>query len=111
MASSRFKVFTGAPGGSGLPLKAAKIEGGLATAPLPARMRKMVTGKNLMCLGLALAALGGLIWIAETRGWSRATLLPGDIAYRGKSFTIVFPLATCIVLSLVLSLLSRWLNR
>jgi hypothetical protein len=74
-------------------------------------MGKMVTGKNLMCMGLAIAALGGILWIVESRGWSRATLLPGDIAFRGKSITFIFQLTTCLVLSLALSLLSRWLNR
>lgn len=64
-----------------------------------------------MYFGLAIAALGGVIWMVEARGWSRATFLPGDIAFRGKSVTFIFPVTTCLVLSLVLSLLSRWLNR
>ena len=64
-----------------------------------------------MCIGLAIAALGGVVWIIESRGGSRGTFLPGDIAYRGRSMTFIFPITTCLVLSLALSLLGRWLNR
>jgi hypothetical protein len=38
--------------------------------------------------------------------------LPGDILYRGKNTTVYFPLATSVVVSLVLSivlyLVSKW---
>jgi hypothetical protein len=38
--------------------------------------------------------------------------LPGDIVYRGKNTTVYFPLATSVLVSLVLSvvlyLVSRW---
>jgi hypothetical protein len=37
--------------------------------------------------------------------------LPGDIVYRGKSTTFYFPLATCIVLSVVLSLVLYLVGR
>ncbi len=29
--------------------------------------------------------------------------LPGDFAYKGKSFSVYFPLGTCILISVVLS--------
>jgi hypothetical protein len=37
--------------------------------------------------------------------------LPGDISIRGERFSLYFPIATCIVLSVVLSLLFWLLNR
>lgn len=37
--------------------------------------------------------------------------LPGDILYRGKHTTFYFPLATCIVLSVVLSVVLYLIGR
>jgi hypothetical protein len=37
--------------------------------------------------------------------------LPGDIIYRGKHTTFYFPLATSILLSIVLSLVLYFVNR
>jgi len=37
--------------------------------------------------------------------------LPGDIVWRRGSFTFYFPLATCIIVSLVLTLLFRLFRR
>ena len=37
--------------------------------------------------------------------------LPGDIVYRGKHTTFYFPLATCIVLSVLLSLVFYLVSR
>lgn len=34
--------------------------------------------------------------------------LPGDVIYRGKNTTVYFPIVTCIVISVVLSLV-MWL--
>ena len=31
--------------------------------------------------------------------------LPGDICYQGKQFTLRFPIVTCLVISLILSIL------
>jgi hypothetical protein len=37
--------------------------------------------------------------------------LPGDIVYRGKNTTFYFPLATSILLSVILSLVLYFVNR
>ena len=37
--------------------------------------------------------------------------LPGDIRIHGKSFSFYFPLATCLVLSVVLSLVLAFMKR
>ncbi|HTS07197.1 MAG TPA: DUF2905 domain-containing protein [Candidatus Eisenbacteria bacterium] len=60
-------------------------------------------GKMLMILGVILAALG-LIFVLLERTNLPIGRLPGDIIYRGKNTTFYFPLATCILLSVVFSL-------
>ena len=54
----------------------------------------------LIVLGLVIVAVG-LLWPILTRlGLGR---LPGDIVVQRGSFSFYFPLATCIVVSVVLS--------
>jgi hypothetical protein len=59
-------------------------------------------------IGLAIIVIGliivliGLVWImAPSIPWLGR--LPGDIRVEGKSFRFYFPLATCVLLSVVLS--------
>jgi hypothetical protein len=62
----------------------------------------------LIVLGLVILAVG-LLWPYLTRfGLGR---LPGDIAIQRGPVTFYFPLVTCLVLSLVLSLVFSFLNR
>ncbi len=67
-------------------------------------------------LGKLLVAVGGLLVVAGLvvmlLGKSHLPLgrLPGDIIYRGKNSTFYFPLATSILLSVVLSLLLYFLS-
>jgi len=60
-------------------------------------------GRMLVGLGLFLLLLGGLILLLGKSGIPFGRL-PGDIAYRGKHTSFYFPLASCILLSIVLSL-------
>jgi len=60
-------------------------------------------GKVLLLLGLVMAA-AGLFFILLGRTNLPLGRLPGDIVYRGKHTTFYFPLATSILVSLVLSL-------
>ena len=61
-------------------------------------------GKTLVILGVALVVAGLLLTLL---GRTHLPLgrLPGDIVYRGKNTTFYFPLATAILLSVVLSLI------
>jgi hypothetical protein len=63
-------------------------------------------GKLLVIIGVAIAAIGLLMSLGVPFG-----RLPGDIVVRRGSYSFYFPIATCIVLSLlatiVLSLLRR----
>lgn len=61
--------------------------------------------KLLVATGIALVVLGGLLLIGSRLGIGR---LPGDIVIRRGNFTFFFPLATSILLSLLLTLL-LWL--
>jgi hypothetical protein len=60
-------------------------------------------GKMFIVFGVILAAAGVLLLVAPRIPWLGK--LPGDITYRGERFTFYFPLATSIVLSVVLSLI------
>ena len=68
-------------------------------------------------LGRMLIFFGGLLLVIGTvlvfAGKVNLPLgrLPGDIVYRGKNTTFYFPLATSILLSVVLSLVLYVVNR
>lgn len=60
-------------------------------------------GKLLILLGGALI-LGGIVLLLVGRLHLPLGRLPGDIIYRGKNTTFYFPLATSILLSVLLTL-------
>ena len=61
-------------------------------------------GKALLGLGLLLVVVGAVLVLAARFGLPLGRL-PGDIAYRGKNVSFYFPLGTCILISIVLSIL------
>lgn len=67
-------------------------------------------GKVLVFVGVVLA-VGGLLLILLGRTNLPLGRLPGDIVYRGKNSTFYFPLATSILLSVVLSILLYVISR
>ncbi len=60
--------------------------------------------KTLIALGLGVAGLGVFMLLLERVGISLGNL-PGDIRVEGKRGGIYFPIVTCIVLSIVGSIL------
>ncbi len=66
-------------------------------------------GRTLIILGVVLIALG-LIVSYGPRLPIRLGRLPGDIVYQGKNSSFYFPIVTCLLLSVVLSLV-LWLFR
>jgi Protein of unknown function (DUF2905) len=66
-------------------------------------------GKMLVAMGLLLVVAGLLIWGFGSVGWFGR--LPGDIYVRRGAVTFYFPLATCILLSVVISLLLMLFRR
>jgi hypothetical protein len=63
-------------------------------------------GKLLVYVGLGLAALGVLVMLGVPFG-----RLPGDIMVRRGSFRFYFPLATSIVLSIILTVILSLFRR
>jgi hypothetical protein len=61
-------------------------------------------GKVLVFLGAAIVIVG-LVFVLLGRTHLPIGRLPGDIVYRGKNTIFYFPLATSIVISIVLSVL------
>ncbi|ARN56743.1 DUF2905 domain-containing protein [Sedimentisphaera salicampi] len=60
-------------------------------------------GKILIIAGLIIAAIGGIMVFAPRLNLFR---LPGDINISGKGWKIYFPVVSCIVISLLLTLIS-----
>ena len=67
-------------------------------------------GKLLIGLGLVLVVAGVLLTLLGRTNLPLGRL-PGDIVYRGKNTTFYFPLATSVVVSVVLSILLYVLGR
>ena len=67
-------------------------------------------GKLLIGAG-GLLILIGLIVLLAGRANVPLGRLPGDISYRGKNTAVFFPITTCIILSIVLSLVLWLVNR
>ena len=65
-------------------------------------------GKMLCILGIILAVVGAILW--KTGGLFGLGKLPGDIFIQKGNTTFSFPIVTCIIISVVLTLLS-WLFR
>lgn len=66
-------------------------------------------GKWLIFGGLILAAIGGLFFVGG-RLPLRLGRLPGDIAIEGKRGSFYFPVVTCILLSVVLTLVMWFIS-
>ena len=59
-------------------------------------------GKMLIVFGVIMAVVGAVLVFGPKIPWLGK--LPGDFTYRGERFTFYFPLATCVLLSVILSL-------
>jgi len=65
-------------------------------------------GKMVVIAGLVLIAVGAWLWSGRGFGWLGR--LPGDFSYQNGDFRFYFPVTTCILVSVVLTLLA-WLAR
>ena len=63
-------------------------------------------GKVLLVAGLIIAALGALMMLGLPLG-----RLPGDITIRRGNATFYFPIVTCLVLSVLFTLVMALLRR
>ena len=60
-------------------------------------------GKVLIVLGVVIAGVGVLLMMGEKIPWIGK--LPGDIIIRKEKFTFTFPIVTCIILSILLTII------
>ena len=65
-------------------------------------------GKVIFFSGLILAGLGLLLWLGVGKTWFGR--LPGDVNYSRGNFSFHFPIVTCLIVSLVLTVL-LWIFR
>ena len=63
-------------------------------------------GRNLVILGVIIAGLGLVVMAGVPLG-----RLPGDIIWRRGQTTVYLPIVTCLVISLVLSLIMTIFRR
>ena len=70
-------------------------------------------GKWMIVAGLAIAAIGGLLWLLSRLPFIGN--LPGDIRIQGENYSIFIPLGTMILLSIILTIVlnvvARLLNK
>jgi hypothetical protein len=66
-------------------------------------------GKILIYLGLMLIVIGVVLTLAGKMPWLGR--LPGDISIERDNFSFYFPLATSILISVILSLVLYFLRR
>jgi len=66
-------------------------------------------GRTLLILGGALLLIGAFFFFGGRLPF-RLGRLPGDIVHRGEHTTFYFPIVTCLVLSIALSLLFWLIN-
>lgn len=70
----------------------------------------MTFGRMLIMIGLVVLVLGVIVSLGEKLP-IRFGRLPGDMVFRGKNSVFYFPLMTCLLLSVVLSLVFWLLGR
>lgn len=66
-------------------------------------------GKILLVIGLIIAGIGTLLMLGGKIPWIGR--LPGDFYYKGKNVTFCFPLATSIIISIILTVIFLFINR
>ena len=67
-------------------------------------------GRTLVLVGAVLMVLGALFYFGDKLPF-RLGRLPGDIVHRGQRSTFFFPLVSCLVISVVLSLVVWIINQ
>ena len=71
----------------------------------------MQLGRIFIILGLILVVLGVILTYSDSLSFLRLGRLPGDISFKRENFSFFFPITTCILLSLVLTLIFYFLKK
>ena len=80
----------------------------MAFPPMPTEPFREL-GKMLLVIGVILIAIGALL-VSGMKMPFRLGHLPGDIAYQGRHGSFYFPIVTCIVVSVALTLIFWIIN-
>jgi Protein of unknown function (DUF2905) len=67
-------------------------------------------GRLLLSIGAMFIVIGALLYFGQRLPF-RLGRLPGDISYRGQHGTFYFPLVSCLVISIVISLILWLINQ
>ena len=67
-------------------------------------------GRTLLLLGAVLIVAGALLYFGGKLPF-RFGRLPGDIVHRGRNSTFYFPLVSCLVISVLISLILWIINQ
>ena len=66
-------------------------------------------GKMLMIFGITIVLIGFALWTGFGAGWLGR--LPGDIRIERENSAFYFPIVTCIIISIILSLIFSFFRR
>ena len=66
-------------------------------------------GKTLLILGLVLVLLGGVLILLPKIPWIGK--LPGDLFFKGEKVSFYFPITTCIIISILLTIIFALFRR
>ena len=66
-------------------------------------------GRALISFGIVLVVVGALVSLSDKLPWLGH--LPGDIHIQRGRFSFYFPLTTCVIVSIVISLVAYWFKR
>ncbi|HSU89965.1 MAG TPA: DUF2905 domain-containing protein [Sporolactobacillaceae bacterium] len=66
-------------------------------------------GKSLVLIGISIVLIGVLMWGLSSIPY--VGRLPGDVYVRRGNFTFYFPLATCILISIIATILFSLMRR
>ena len=67
--------------------------------------------KLFIAFGIIFTVLGALLLLFKNSGIPFLGKLPGDIVIQRKNFTFYFPVATSIILSIILSVIFYFISR
>ncbi len=81
----------------------------LTARPAPISLLMPEIGKILVVFGIVVVLIGLALWSGFGAGWIGR--LPGDIRIQRGNFGFYFPIVTCIILSIILSLLFSFFFR
>lgn len=68
-------------------------------------------GRLLVFMGIGLILIGGIVWLLSRFPGLPLGRLPGDFSWEGENVRIYFPLATMLIVSVLLTLLINLILR